>query len=25
MAKQPELAARLKARRHMAAGVNYGY
>ena len=25
MAKQPELAARLRARRHMAAGVNYGY
>jgi glutaconate CoA-transferase subunit A len=25
MAKQPELASRLKARRHMAAGVNYGY
>jgi glutaconate CoA-transferase subunit A len=25
MAKQPELATRLKARRRMAAGVNYGY
>ena len=25
MAKQPELSSRLKARRHMAAGVNYGY
>jgi len=25
MAKQPELSARLKARRQMAAGVNYGY